>query len=281
MNLDFNITFLIKVTVLGIWPPPEKLPPNYRYIHVELSDESTAILEEMKLNLLQSSETQNRPMFQFPRMMRDIFKMLSDVLDSPTIERLKREERFDLIVFGFFFNDFQLGIAAHFQCPSVIISGTPVTQTMRNIIGNPSMPAIVASPLLSASGGMTFTQRILNHIVLGIEEVMFSAIDRFVYEPTYRQHFPADRYPSFDETKKNVSLILVSTHFSQSDPMPTFPGLIEVSGIQIKKKPDPLPVTIQSWLDDAQNGVIFLSFGSNTPKCNQKSCKFFSTYLDV
>lgn len=220
-------------------------------------------MDEMKLSLLQSSETQKHSIFRFPRMFRDVFEMLSDVLDSPIIERLKRDEHFDLVIFGFFFNDFQLGLAAHFRCPSVIISATPVTQTMRNLIGNPSMPSIVASPLLSANGGMTFTQRVLNHIVVGIEQVIFSAIESFAYEPTYRQHFPVDRYPSFEETKKNVSLILVSSHFSQSDPMPTFPGLIEVSGIQIKAKPDPLPATIQTWLDEALDGAIFFSLGSN------------------
>lgn len=219
-------------------------------------------------------------MFRFPRMLSDIWKMLSDVLDSPIVERLKRDERFDLVVFGFFFNDFQLGLAAHFQCPSVIISGTPVTQNMRNIIGNPSMPAIISSPLLSANGGMSFTQRILNHIVLGIEQVVFSAIEHFVFEPTYRQHFPADRYPSFEETKKNVSLILVSTHFSQSDPMSTFPGLLEVSGIQIKAKPNPLPATIQTWLDDAQDGAIFFSFGTNI-KSSQMQPEKLAIFLNA
>lgn len=206
--------------------------------------------------------------------------MLSDVLGSPVVEQLKRDEHFDLVVFGFFYNDFQLGLAAHFKCPSVIISGTQVTQTMRNIIGNPSSPAMVSSPQQSAYGGMTFTQRIINHILLGIEQIVFSAIDHFVFEPIYRQHFPADRYPSFDETKKNVSLILVSTHFSQTDPMPTFPGLIEVSGIQIKKKPDPLPITIQTWLDDAHNGAIFFSFGSYI-KSSQMQPEKLKIFLNV
>lgn len=219
-------------------------------------------MDDMKLSLLQSSENQ-KPRFQFARMLQDIIEMLSDVLGSAAIERLKRDERFDLVVFGFYFNDFQLGLAAHFQCPSVIISGTQVTQTMRNIIGNPSSPAIVSSLQRSAYGGMTFWQRIMNHILLGVEQIVFSVIDRFVFEPIYRHHFPADRYPSLDETKKNVSLILVSTHFSQTDPMPTFPGMIEISGIQIKKQPDPLPLAIQTWLDDAHNGAIFFSFGSN------------------
>ena len=39
--------------------------------------------------------------------------------------------------------------------------------------------------------------------------------------------------------------------------------MIEVGGMQIKQKPDPLPGKIQMFLDEAKNGAIYFSLGSN------------------
>jgi len=57
----------------------------------------------------------------------------------------------------------------------------------------------------------------------------------------YSYNFPPDRYRSYDEMIRNVSLVLVNTHFTSSGPRPLLPNLVEVGGLQVKPKPDPLP----------------------------------------
>lgn len=44
---------------------------------------------------------------------------------------------------------------------------------------------------------------------------------------------------------------------------PLLPNLIEVGGLQIKEKPDPLPEDIKKFIDGAKDGVILVSLGSN------------------
>lgn len=67
--------------------------------------------------------------------------------------------------------------------------------------------------------------------------------------------------PSIDDLLKNVSLILVNTHRSVLTPRPAMPGIINVGGAHIKP-PKALPNEIQTFLDEAEHGVIYFSLGT-------------------
>lgn len=75
--------------------------------------------------------------------------------------------------------------------------------------------------------------------------------------------FPRNKYPSYADMKKNVSLVLINHHFSQGPVRPLPPGMVEIGGIQIKEKPDPLPEDIKQFLDNAKEGVVYFSFGTH------------------
>lgn len=177
---------------------------------------------------------------QFPVFLKATTGRTSDILKSPTMDKLKKEQ-FDLVVFGLFVNDFQIGLQHHFNCPSVIISVMPASKLIRNYVGNPDELSSVPQIFVPANDGMTFFQRFLSFIFTGIEVAFTSGLDYFLMEPLYREHFPSDRFPSYWEIKKNVSLVLVNQHFTQSTPQALVPGLQEFSGMHIKRKPDPLP----------------------------------------
>lgn len=84
-------------------------------------------------------------------------------------------------------------------------------------------------------------QRVKNVLIHSVEFAMVHALQYFVMNPLYVEHFPPDKYPSYDEAKRNVSLVFINSHFSQGTPTALVPGLIEYSGMHIKRKPDPLP----------------------------------------
>lgn len=85
----------------------------------------------------------------------------------------------------------------------------------------------------------------------------------FIFYSFLSYNFPPDRYPPLDEVRKNISLVFTNHHFSQGPIRPNVPNLIEIGGIQIKEKPDPLPTDIAKILDEAKEGAIFFSLGSN------------------
>lgn len=109
---------------------------------------------------------------------------------------------------------------------------------------------------------MTFSQRWYN--------AFYSTCDwlvrRFVHLPWQtklaEKHFGhLGPLPSLDDINKNVSLILVNSHRSVLPPRPMMPGTVLIGGAHIKP-PKPLPIDIKSFLDKAEHGAIYFSFGT-------------------
>lgn len=198
-------------------------------------------LESLKDTMMSNAEENKDNLFAIlPRLVQSMTGAASHLLRSPQLESLKQEQ-FDLIVFGWFLNDFQIGLASHFNVPSVIVSPVPNSKLMRDYIGNPAEVSSVPTLHLNIKGTMTFTQRFTNFLIHSAEFVMVHVLNYFVMNPLYQEHFPPDKYPSLDELKRNVSLVLINSHFSQGTPTAMVPAYIEYSGMHIKRQPDPLP----------------------------------------
>lgn len=67
----------------------------------------------------------------------------------------------------------------------------------------------------------------------------------------------------YSGTQKTISLVLVNQYLSEGWIRPLLPSVIEVGGLQIKTKPTPLPSDIKTWIEEAKDGVILVSFGTN------------------
>jgi glucuronosyltransferase len=109
------------------------------------------------------------------------------------------------------------------------------------IVGNPLDVSAVPNSKTNFNGAMSFSQRIRNFLVYGVEIGMTGLFDLY-QNIVYKRNFPSDNFMCYNEARRNMSLILVNNHFSQDHIRPLIPGLIEVGGLQIKAKPSPLPV---------------------------------------
>lgn len=67
--------------------------------------------------------------------------------------------------------------------------------------------------------------------------------------------------PTIDELHANVSLIFVNSHRSLAPPRPSMPTIIEIGGSHIRP-PKALPADLQAFLDGAEHGAIYMSFGT-------------------
>ncbi|GAB0091278.1 UDP-glucuronosyltransferase [Sergentomyia squamirostris] len=81
-------------------------------------------------------------------------------------------------------------------------------------------------------------------------------------EKYYKSIFPYPKYRPYDEIRKNISLFFINEHVSVDTARALVPNVIPVGGLNIKSNPDPLPQNIQNFMDNAQHGVIYLSFGT-------------------
>lgn len=230
------------VTVVAVFPPPVHNTTNYRYIHIEMGAANEAAWEAIKNGLLDPATKQDSFVYRWPKVLVATASLNAETYANPLVQRLRREESFDLVVMGWFLNDYQVGIAAGFRCPAVVVTSTPSMGFVRSFVGNPNGSPYTQMPMLPFNGiRMSFVQRAANALALAAEAVITEAVVRFYMQPFYERHFPAGEYPSFADARRNVSLVMVTSHFSQGVITANFPALVEVSGMHIPKEQSALP----------------------------------------
>lgn len=218
--------------------------PNYHHIYLDINDgdELHVLLSE---KLKKRTKADDYFILNIPKVVSLVGKRSSDAIQHNVTQNLMHSgQKFDLVVIGWFFNDFQLGLAGHFQCPSVVISSVPAIKPLRDLVGNPSditnVPMIGGNP---TPGPVSFFRRVQFFIGYVIEYILGTIINLAIFVPYYEANFPpAKNYPTFEEVKQNVSLVLINNHFSEGSVRAYVPNLVEIGGIHIKQKPDPLPM---------------------------------------
>lgn len=190
------------------------------------------------------TKNDNNQLKRIPKTMQMIIRRSSYIVKHEKVQNLlKSGQTFDLFILGYNLNDFMLGLAGHFRVPSVIISTIPAMKPLRDMIGNPA--AVSSAPLFSHSTEITqmgFRERLRLFIEYTLEYLYVSYVNYFHFEQFYNEHFgKIENFPTFDDVKKNVSLIFTNTHFTEGTIRPGLPNLIEIGGVHIKDNPNPLP----------------------------------------
>lgn len=176
------------------------------------------------------------------------------------------DTKFDLVILGYFMNTFALGVGAKLKAPIAISwMGQPMVLS-DYFVGNPSEVSYVPAMNIVVKSGekMTFLQRLQNlfsNLFFRLIKEMLDIRMRYFYRylskckffyilfklfmlfiSIYSELFPSDKsFPSLKEMEKNISLIFCNSHFTEGSVRPNVPAVIEIGGIQVKDKPDPLP----------------------------------------
>ncbi|XP_018784293.1 PREDICTED: UDP-glucuronosyltransferase 2B7-like isoform X2 [Bactrocera latifrons] len=249
------------VTVIGI---SKNVYPNvkYKFIEIKLTEAT-----ESHQNVLQNMVKKPKSFyFNFFNFVQSFANTANRTLSHPKMKDFLCRHgagAFDLVLLGFAANDFAMGLGAHFGCPIIISFMVQPVSSINRLVGNPSESAYVPSLFSELKAPLTFWGRVLSFLAAFYEEWIVLPIVEINMLKIYNYNFPSDRYPPLDEVRKNVSLIFTNHHFSQGPIRPNVPNLIEIGGIQIKEKPDPLPTDIAKVLDESKEGVIYFSLGSN------------------
>ncbi|GAB0093834.1 UDP-glucuronosyltransferase [Sergentomyia squamirostris] len=193
--------------------------------------------------------------------------------DPAFVDLMERREKYDVIITEIFLTDCLLGIGKHFDAPIIGFSTFGASKWNTDLNGSPSPPSYVPNVNFAYSDRMNFMQRTLNLIMIGFEEIYWGWYFHNKQAELYNKHFP-DPKPSLHEVKStHVSLVLLNSHFSLSQPRPYLPNMIEIGGFHVNKKPKALPQDLQEFLDSATNGVIYFSMGSNLKSSDFKETK--------
>ncbi|KAH8262908.1 hypothetical protein KR044_001794, partial [Drosophila immigrans] len=264
------------VTVITALKPPI----NHKDITVVMVPMSEEDHKHMSTTISQFANKDNSnmvmTMFRSMGQMKFMMNKMKDIMKDQRVKNLyeNKDNKFDLVMLGYFLNSYQLGIAHKLNAPVVIAASMPPNEIFNSVVGNPSSTSYVPAMNMAVEKGqaMTFAQRIQNFFTNTAMEIFFAILENY-NSNAYKEVYGDDpNMPPYNDLYKNVSLAFFSSHALSEGPIrPIVPAVIEVGGVQIKDKPDPLPKAMAEFLSKADNGAILLSLGSNVKSSHLKA----------
>ncbi|KAK5639821.1 hypothetical protein RI129_010632 [Pyrocoelia pectoralis] len=194
-------------------------------------------------------------------------EMVDDIVDNqlahPEVKTLiqNKSEHFDLLMLEYSFPSLTV-FSERFKCPFIGMTSLEAHSSVYDSVGNPSHPVLNPDFSLPFGGSLTFKQRILSFL--------FQTYTRF-YKHVYsypkldlqvRKHFGNGYLPLTDIANK-VSMLFVNVNPIFHNIRPVVPAVIQIGGGTHLKTPKPLPRDLQNYLNNATEGFIYFSLGSN------------------
>ncbi|XP_022228116.2 UDP-glucosyltransferase 2 [Drosophila obscura] len=250
------------VTVVSMLKPTV-MHKNIHLIVVPVKEEQERVLENQMAKMAGQKNSVISTMNRLMNEMNVMIDAQADLLSDPRFQRIY-ETKFDLMILGYFINDFQLGVAAKLQVPVIIDWMNAPIPIIDDFTGNPTEISYVPNIATSATQPMGLLKRAENLGKYLFIRYMASVLDKRVTRH-YRDNFGEEKeLRSLEEMRKNISLAFVNCHLITEGPIrPLVPAIIEIGGIQVKDSADPLPKDIDQFLQQSQEGAILLSLGSN------------------
>lgn len=179
---------------------------------------------------------------------------------KPMQELLTSDEKFDLVITELFNSDCVLPFVHKFGAPHIALSSCVPLPTSLDRFGNPDSPAYVANMFLPLSSKMNFFERVSNTIMYLCTKAIFYFAYDIPSQLVAWYNFGLS-FPRLTSIAYNTSLLLINTHPVINSPKPYVPNIIEVGGIHLPKVRK-LPQDIAKFMDEAEHGVVYVSFGS-------------------
>ncbi|XP_076655534.1 UDP-glycosyltransferase UGT5-like isoform X1 [Halictus rubicundus] len=183
-------------------------------------------------------------------------------LTNPRVKQfLAAGEKFDLVITESF-NTNCFFVLFHQQGVPFIEVSThqPMPWVFQNL-GFSSEASYKPCILCVTSRPMSFADRMRNVFLDVFSAVVGTTVFRWRDQGLMKKYHGPDT-PDLNEMARNASLVLVNTHYSLHGPHPLPPNVVEVGGLHIPQKINPLPQDIKKFLDDAPEGVLYFNFGS-------------------
>ncbi|XP_025101506.1 UDP-glucuronosyltransferase 1-5-like [Pomacea canaliculata] len=121
----------------------------------------------------------------------------------------------------------------------------------------PLQPCNIPGPIFSYNHHMSFLQRVLNTVI----HVFSSAVDGYSHNDAVSRYAPEMPFLTIDMLVARAEIWLVETDHILDYPRPSMPN-VKLIGGTVTGPGKPLPPQFKSFMDDAREGVVIVSFGS-------------------
>lgn len=153
-----------------------------------------------------------------------------DLYKDPVMaEFTKNPGKYDVILVNALFNDCYISFAGTLKIPVILVSPSFLLSDIAWVLNVPQPSSYVPFPMLPYSSNMTYVQRVVNSL-LNSFWIFFRWYFMAPLSDTIAQKlFPGA--PSMYDVTKNVSFVLLNSHFSLEDAKPLMPYVAEVSAM--------------------------------------------------
>ncbi|XP_012263253.2 UDP-glycosyltransferase UGT5-like [Athalia rosae] len=263
--------------IVAITTDPMNDPKLKNYTEIDVSH---LYKSNLKVNIADFTD--------WPALFPDISEGLNlqtvEIFEHPDFKKLyaaNANEKFDLILLELLYWPAFYPLAKRFDAP--IIGMTPMAGLTINIkysLGDPMLPSHPSNwEIYTADQPQSFWRRL----------VTFFSFWKFLYYyktlHTKSQEAIAKKYlgpdiPDLSELETNVSLVFVNRRTSATFAEPNVPKIINIGSFHLDTRTDKLPQRLGEFLNDSENGFIYMSLGTNM-KSTMLSSKVREALLSV
>ncbi|XP_076628225.1 UDP-glycosyltransferase UGT5 [Colletes latitarsis] len=182
-------------------------------------------------------------------------------LRNTELKKVVESEKFDLVLTENFNTNCFMPVVHKTGAPFVQISTHQLMDWAVEHLAASHEASYVPAMFSHLPKPMNFLQRTWNVLLISFVTTVYDTLYN------WRDQSMAEKYygpgiPNVKEISKNVSLMLLNTHYSLHGAQHFPRNVIEVGGLHIPSKPNPLPKDIKKFLDEAHEGVLYFNLGS-------------------
>lgn len=253
-----------EVTVLSYFPRTDKAKAkepllNYKDINL-LDPKDDVFVNVVDLKLIRHT---------WYRMVLELFMIRgmadhacgSALRSSAVKEFLQSDEKFDVILTENFNTDCYLGFIHRFKVPYMALSSHQIMPWTNGDMGNVDDPSYIPIIFFGFTRPLNFFDRIQNTFCQAVGKLAYEYWFRPKDQAIANEVFGPD-LPKLKEIAQQSQALLVNTHSSLHGSNPHLPNIVEIGGLHIPSKINPLPKDIAEFLDNAHEGVLYFSLGS-------------------
>nr|XP_046491204.1 UDP-glycosyltransferase UGT5-like [Neodiprion pinetum] len=266
-----------------VTPNPINDPTLKNYTEIDVS----FMYEHWRLDWI--SVAKKYTYYDFIMQSTPTFSTITEgILSHPKLQKLyepESRETFDLLLFEALRWPAVLLFAKRYEIPAIGITSLSPTTQVHYQFGNPIMPS--QPPYWNSRGigfeKLTFWQRLCNFV----QTWRFLFYYRTTYMQTQqeiaRKYFGND-IPDLRDLEKNVSLVFANQQAPITFVRPSVPKIIDIGGFHISDRLEPLSKDLRMILDEATQGFVYMSLGTNTKSAslsNEMRGEFIAAFSEM
>ncbi|CAG9785772.1 unnamed protein product [Diatraea saccharalis] len=181
---------------------------------------------------------------------------------QPLAEALRKD--YDVALVEFFNSDCVHGLMHVYgkKVPTIAMLSSGLMQWSADRIGVTDNPAYVPTFSSFLTSRMTFMERLENTIANCYLKLWYRYKVQMKEQEIIERHF-GRKIPDLNDIAKNSTTMMMANVFhSLNGAKPLLPGLVEVGGMHLNPKSTGIPLYMERFLNESDQGVVLFSFGS-------------------